>query len=186
MENMVSKGPDVNPTAEVFECVVGKFSNGAANAVYVNGTKYQNAHTQTWFVSTQNDAFTLGANSYVSGPAFDYAGDLIMCRLRKGGMTDDWIATEYANQSDPSYITGGPHASSAIFEQEGFRFRNDDGTEATATWIDAQDTNISRSKNVNTRLRTIVTWEIGFGVGNRLRLEYRKVGDPDTEWRPIE
>lgn len=40
-------------------------------------------------------------------------------------------------------------------EQEGFRFRNDDGNETTATWYVAQDTNATKALAANLRLRLL-------------------------------
>lgn len=44
----------------------------------------------------------------------------------------------------------------ATLEQEGFRWRADDGSETTATWLATQDTDITRAKETNTRLRLLV------------------------------
>ncbi len=64
-------------------------------------------------------------------------------------------------------------------EQEGFKWRNDDGTEITATDLAAQDANITRWRNVNTRLRMLIN-----ATGNpdpaQFRLEYRKKGT--SQW----
>jgi len=76
-------------------------------------------------------------------------------------------------------------------EQRAYRFREDDGDEDGATWIAAEDTNITRGKNVNTRLRiqTDVTGsasaETTDDAQKKPTLQYRKVGDPDTEWRDV-
>jgi len=48
-------------------------------------------------------------------------------------------------------IQGGTNPN---YQQEDFRFRNDDGTLATATWIDGETTNnIDKSLNVDTNYR---------------------------------
>ena len=41
-------------------------------------------------------------------------------------------------------------------EQEGFRFRNDDGSETTASWKAAQDAHVTSPLGANIRLRTLV------------------------------
>lgn len=69
-------------------------------------------------------------------------------------------------------------------DQDGFRFYNDDGSESAATAIAAEDTNISRAKETNTRLRTQTDFT-GDPPTQQLGLEYRKVGDAATEWRLI-
>lgn len=75
-------------------------------------------------------------------------------------------------------------ASVLANDQEGFRFFNDDGNEANATAIAAQDTNITRGKEVNTRLR-ILTDNTGDPPTEQATLQYRKVGDADSEWRAV-
>jgi len=46
--------------------------------------------------------------------------------------------------------------ASATIEQEGFRFRNDDGSESAATWKANQDTNITLAANTAFRLRFLL------------------------------
>lgn len=65
-------------------------------------------------------------------------------------------------------------------EQEGFRFRNDDGSETTATWLAAQDTNITQPIETNTRLRMLVNANgEGDPESNEYQLEY-KLSTDDT------
>ena len=61
----------------------------------------------------------------------------------------------------------------ATIEQEGFRFRNDNGSETTASWIASQDTNISREININTRLRVLLN-ATGDPASAQYQLEYKK------------
>jgi len=68
-------------------------------------------------------------------------------------------------------------------EQEGFRVRNDDGSEITATWQAAQDTNVNIRLDTNTRLRVLIN-ATGNPATKQYQLEYRKVGD--TVWRKVE
>ena len=76
-------------------------------------------------------------------------------------------------------------AAAAGREQEGYRFRADDDDEASAAWLEAQDTDITRAKETNTRLRTLVDTDTADPPSEGLQLEYRKVGDPATEWRKV-
>lgn len=46
--------------------------------------------------------------------------------------------------------------TSVALEQEGARFRNDDGSETTATWAAAQDANVTAPLGANLRLRVLV------------------------------
>lgn len=68
------------------------------------------------------------------------------------------------------------------YEQEGFRFRNDDGDEDGATWLAAQDTTITQPILTNTRIRVLVN-ATGDHASQAVKLQYRKVGD--TTWRTI-
>lgn len=67
--------------------------------------------------------------------------------------------------------------------QSAFRFRNDNGDETTATWVDSENTNISLAKNTPKRIR-IQTDTTGDTPSVRKKLQYRKVGD--TVWRDVE
>lgn len=68
-------------------------------------------------------------------------------------------------------------------EQEGFRFRNDDGSETTATWRQTQDTNDSVAVSTRIRLRTLIN-TTGDTFSGQYKLQYRKVGD-DT-WMDVQ
>ncbi len=74
--------------------------------------------------------------------------------------------------------------SEFTLEQEGYRWRDDDADEDEAAWLDSQDTNITRAKSTNTRLR-VLTNATNNPPTQQLKLQYRKVGDPDSEWRDI-
>lgn len=74
-------------------------------------------------------------------------------------------------------------ATTLAVEQEGYRFRNDDGSESSATWIAAQDTPITAPKATNTRLRILTDTNNVDSPTRRLKLQYRKVGDDG--WRDL-
>lgn len=68
----------------------------------------------------------------------------------------------------------------ATLEQEGYRWRNDDGNETTATWKAAQDTTITGATATNTRLRLIVN-AANDPASQVFKVQYRKVGA--ASWR---
>ena len=68
--------------------------------------------------------------------------------------------------------------AAVTLEQEGFRARNDDGNEVAATWLADQDTNFTRAKNTNTRLRMLLN-ATGDPPANAYRIEVRKQGVGD-------
>lgn len=78
----------------------------------------------------------------------------------------------------------GSTPTGVTIEQEGFRWRNDDGSEAAATWRQAQDVNDTIAKNTNIRLRTLVNVS-GDPATQQATKQYRRVGDADTEWRAV-
>ncbi len=76
-------------------------------------------------------------------------------------------------------VKGGP----ATLQQEGYRWRADDGSETGATWLASQDANITRGADVATRLRMLVN-ATGDPSSSQYQLEWRKVSGP-TDWRKV-
>lgn len=72
----------------------------------------------------------------------------------------------------------------AGFAQEGFRWRNDDGSESAATWAAAQDTNITEDKNITKRLRVLVN-ATGDPASTSFQLEVKKSTDPDSAYKKV-
>lgn len=62
-------------------------------------------------------------------------------------------------------------------EQEGFRFRNNDGTEITATWAAAQDVNITTDAGEERRLRILLN-STGDIASNQFKLKVKKASEP--------
>jgi hypothetical protein len=75
-----------------------------------------------------------------------------------------------------SFATAAGPATT-VYAQEGYRWRDDDGGEVAATWLDAQDTAISREAQIPTRLR-ILTDTSAADSNAALKLQWRKAGDP--------
>lgn len=63
--------------------------------------------------------------------------------------------------------------TAATVDQEGYRWRNDNGSETTATWLAAQDTNITQPAETNTRLRTLLN-STGDVASTQYRLDYKR------------
>ena len=105
--------------------------------------------------------------------------------------------------TDSTYPAGGRHSMSLggtgvriddfgggnyvppppTLEQEGYRFRNDDGSETTATWAAAQDTPYTVNTLTPLRLRGLIN-ATGNPPPKQFKLRYRKVGD-DT-WMDVQ
>jgi hypothetical protein len=69
-----------------------------------------------------------------------------------------------------------------ILTQEGFRWRNDDGSETTATGLAAQDTNASLVLATAARLRVLVD-TAGSQAPTKYKLYYKKT--TDSVWAPV-
>lgn len=74
-------------------------------------------------------------------------------------------------------VVNGSVATSGTVEQEGFIFRNDNGTEITATSLAAQDVNIVRPINSPARLRVLLNSTLNRGA-EQYRLEVKAVNEP--------
>lgn len=88
-----------------------------------------------------------------------------------GNYTMKWT-TGIANSSKQIAVAYKPYEP---IEQEGYRWRNDDGNETTATWFANQDTSASTTLDTNIRLRALLN---ATGTpSTQFKLEYREVGD---------
>lgn len=90
----------------------------------------------------------------------------------------------------PSWSVGGYSRGIAMeikaapptLDQTHFRWRNDDGSETTATWAAAEDTNVTIAALTPTRLRVEIAATAN-PASAAYKLQYRKVGD--TYWRDV-
>lgn len=69
-------------------------------------------------------------------------------------------------------------------EQEGFQFRQDDGSESGATDIGAQDVNMTAPVATNRRVR-VLTDMTGDPDSEGVTLQYKRDGDGDAEYRDV-
>lgn len=69
-------------------------------------------------------------------------------------------------------IIGIKEAATYSREQEGYRWRADDGSETGATWLAAQDSNITRATSLATRLRMLIDASDD-PPGTQYQLEYK-------------
>lgn len=70
--------------------------------------------------------------------------------------------------------------TAALLEQYSYRFRNDDGSETTATWKAAENTSVTLAPSTTARLRIGVN-ATGDPASKQFKLQYRKVGA--ASWR---
>lgn len=149
--------------------------------------------TFTQLGATVNQEFSAG-----DGLGMEVIGSTIRALRRSGGT---WA--ELASRTDSTYASagrigfgirnttgrvddfgGGTVVATPALEQEGFRFRNDDGNEAGASWRQSQDVNDSIATQTRFRLRVLVNAS-GDPDPAQLQVEYRRQGDPEAAWRRI-
>jgi len=87
--------------------------------------------------------------------------------------------------SEPQLVIDYTPSVSVTLEQEGYRWRADDGSESGASWLAAQDTPITRGRDVETRLRMLVD-ATGDPAAAATKLQFRKVGQTEeAAWRDV-
>ncbi len=87
------------------------------------------------------------------------------------------------NRGAQAVATFAP-AAAATYEQEGFRWRNDDDNEADATWRQNQDVDDTVAKETNIRLR-VLSDATGDPDTATATLEYKLDTDPTAEFRVV-
>lgn len=70
-------------------------------------------------------------------------------------------------------------------EQEGFRFRNDNGSESAATWRQTQDVDDTVGKEENIRLRMLTDYATGDPTTAQVTLQYKRDDEGSSEWRDV-
>jgi hypothetical protein len=129
-----------------------------------------------WFFGNSYDGYYLsGSTGDVRYDTNDYSSGL-PSTLPSG---TDWNGRYM-------FRCGVEEQSTGILEQEGFRFRNDDGSESAATWKAAQDTNINLAAATVTRLRFLIN-ATGDPTERQFKLEYRHKpsGGSFGIWKPV-
>jgi len=161
-----------------------KGSQGGGSALTVTITS-SSGNMAVLFAGSGSAAGTLGGTgSPTERVRQDFDGSAYMNNIV--GVTAPGAASVQITYTDISdwytWIGADVKANVVILDQEGFRFRNDDGDEDAATWKEAQDTNLTAAKSVNTRLRVILD-ATGDPATTQYQLEYRRSGQL---WRKVE
>lgn len=84
--------------------------------------------------------------------------------------------TDHTGTVDMTGIAVEVRGINATLEQEGYRWRADDGSESAASWLASQDSNITRPADTNTRLRMLLDTTADASA-NQYQLEYKKSTD---------
>ena len=115
------------------------------------------------------------------------SGEALRTSTTDATITSGWpgICTWADSNVADAQITdwAGGNLTSATIEQEGFRWRDDNGSETAASWLAAQDSHISRIVGTNTRLRMLVN-ATNDPASNQYQLEYKL--STDAAYRKVE
>ncbi len=109
-------------------------------------------------------------------------------RVTVGGPTDDlevfWQGNSTVARTGRERTFVAIRELSTAWEQEGYRWRNDDDNEADATWRQSQDVVDTVDKTTNIRLRTLLDATGDPGTLTRT-LQYKRDDEGDSEYRTI-
>jgi hypothetical protein len=154
--------------ASTWVFVVAAYDGAATWRVYVNGAKHATEQTSTLNIGDNSESFFVATGGLGAGDS-SFDGRIQHLAL-------------FAKELQLPQIVALYNAGTYLLDLEGYRWRDDNGSESGASWLDSQDTNITRAKETNTRLR-LLTDTTGDAPTQRLKLQYRKVGT--LGWRDI-
>lgn len=109
-------------------------------------------------------------------------------RVTVGGATDDleifWQGSSTVLRTGRERTFVAIRELSTAWEQEGYRFRNDDGSESAATWRQLQDIVDTVDKLENIRLRVLLD-ATGDPPTVTRTLQYKRDDEADAEYRDV-
>lgn len=172
--------------------IKGIITAGATDIIISNGI----ANGSSLFYTTEG----WYDSSFTTNPSVNSSTDYELAIISSGNISLDYdsvgstswkdTTNSFATPTDPTDGSSETNTKysiyatySGVIEQEGFRWRDDDGSETTATWLATQDTDITRAKSTNTRLRTLLnTKDSGSNPSSQqFKLQYQKNGA--SAWR---
>ncbi len=171
----VSTERTTSGTAHVADSVTTSADDALLVAIY--GSDHGGGTTVTWTTPsgmTERVDQAIGSWASVSGHHVNQA---------TAGASGDKTATASTSSAGQSFLISF-NVLGILREQEGARWRDDDDNEADATWLATQDLNITRAKALNTRVRILKNTTLDT-PSEQDKIQERKVGDPDSEWRDI-
>jgi hypothetical protein len=127
---------------------------------------------------TRNNTVTFTAGT---GYALRFQANKIALEDKSVSATGAYNATETISVADTWMMAvaayKGAAGANTTFEQEGFRWRNDDGGETSATWLAAQDADVTQPSGTNTLLRVLIDSAADDPPPKQFQLEYKKSAD---------
>lgn len=162
-----------DPAKQFIFTVVHASSSDIQSPITPNSTTWKTNNVTTAFRYPYTSYFETGSTAWTNTTldSLQIALGVSSTGTQKIRISKVWVMVDY----DPLPVT---------FEQEGYRFRADDGSQSSASWLASQDSTIVRGAGINTRLRFIINATNNGAQTKNYRLEYRKVGD--TDWTVIQ
>lgn len=96
------------------------------------------------------------------------------------GLESSYISVETGG-GEEAHLYVDYTAGAVTLDQEGFRFRNDDGDETSASWLASQDANVTAPLDTNTRIRFVID-----GVGDPAATQFQleaKLSTDSVWWK---
>jgi hypothetical protein len=161
-------------------------------AEYINPGDQTDSATYLFRLSIGGDTYDLTWNQTRAGNGFENqeidAGTHTEAQINAATVTLTQSAYSKSMGADDLYLSWDCfeleidyNVIVPLWEQEGFRFRQDDGSESAATWEALQDTNVTLATETNYRLRVTSVVSVADPATATAILQYRKVGDPTWE-----
>jgi hypothetical protein len=149
--------------------------------LYVDGVQEMDDNISIIGDCSNADSLRIGAEGGGSSPMHGIVQEIRISSVMRSA---DWLDFIYQDDffNADTFVIGTEEALTLALTQTAYRWRNDDGSETTATWKAAQNTTTSVAKETAIRLRPQVD-AIGDVPSSALKLQYRKVGD--TAWESI-
>lgn len=165
-------------------------TDAVANDAELSWGAYDGTDAQAHITTAQENDQLDRHNRFITGEVLQLSTSLLDNNIQASGtpqtITDNTPDIEWnPNTANATIIGYIAFELQPVYDQDGFQFINDDGSETTATDLAAEDTNVTQPKTTNTRLRVQTDITAGEPPSATRTLQYKEVGDPDAEWRDV-
>jgi len=175
--------PDIN-----FYLELGNAATFTTDADNIEGRTRTTAFTNVnsgWGNNTDLQVtLTSAMQELVDDASWSNNSNVAVIGITQSGSNNNYQTAESLENSGSNEARFDCDYTSESMEQEGFRWRNDDGSESAATWAENQDVNHSVEKNTHRRLRVLMN-ATGDYASLQATLQFRRVGDADSEWENV-
>jgi hypothetical protein len=166
------------------EWAIYKYINGNQSAI-AQGTGVTMVANGIARLEVEGSGGTVTLRAYYNGTLRGTGSDTSGTRIVSAGAVGvvAWAVSGTAGGvGDYDNFLVEDYGPAFLLEQEGFRWRNDDADEDSATWKANQDTNVTLVGGDKARVRFAIDGTAD-NAPKQPQLEFRKVGD--TDWRKV-